>query len=103
MMINIHTTHALSPRGWQIQLRYSSKTPSFYQNDSAMRTIDLSGGKPIDVRSQSISGVSAVNPLVALHDIHGRKREALFFFSVPDTTLRFFLIYLFISVLQKAR
>jgi hypothetical protein len=34
----------------------------------------------------SISGVSAINPLVAFHDIHGRKREVLFFYFVPDTT-----------------
>jgi hypothetical protein len=25
-------------------------------------------------------------PLVAFYDIHGRKREVLFFYSVPDTT-----------------
>jgi hypothetical protein len=30
--------------------------------------------------------VSAVNPLVAFYDIHGRKGEVLFFCSVPDTT-----------------
>jgi hypothetical protein len=35
---------------------------------------------------QSISGVSAVNPLVAFYDIHERKREVLFFYFVPDTT-----------------
>jgi hypothetical protein len=35
---------------------------------------------------QSISGVSAINPLVAFYDIHGGKREALFFYFVPDTT-----------------
>jgi hypothetical protein len=36
--------------------------------------------------SQSISGVSAVYPLVAFYDIHGRKIEVLFFYFVPDTT-----------------
>jgi hypothetical protein len=25
-------------------------------------------------------------PLVAFYDIHGRKREVLFFYFVPDTT-----------------
>jgi hypothetical protein len=30
--------------------------------------------------------LSAVNPLVAFYDIHGRKGEVLFFCSVPDTT-----------------
>jgi hypothetical protein len=28
---------------------------------------------------ESISGVSAINPLVAFYDIHGGKREVLFF------------------------
>jgi hypothetical protein len=80
----------------------------FYQNDLAMRnTVDVTGGKPIAVGLQSISGdrmqsdqplrpinvatagaldVSAVNPLVVFYDIHGRKREVLFSYSVPDTT-----------------
>jgi hypothetical protein len=35
---------------------------------------------------QSISGVSAINPLVAFYDIHERKKEVLFFYFVPDTT-----------------
>jgi hypothetical protein len=49
-------------------------------------TVDATGGKPIAVLLQSISGVSAINPLVAFYDIHGGKREALFFYFVPDTT-----------------
>jgi hypothetical protein len=49
-------------------------------------TADVTGGKPIDVLLQSISGVSAINPLVAVYDIHGGKREVLFFYLVPDTT-----------------
>jgi hypothetical protein len=49
-------------------------------------TADLRGGKPIVVLLQSISGVSAINPLVAFYDIHGGKREVLFFYFVPDTT-----------------
>jgi hypothetical protein len=32
------------------------------------------------------NGVSAINHLVAFYDIHARKREVLFFYSVPDTT-----------------
>jgi hypothetical protein len=51
-----------------------------------MNTADVTGGKPIAVRLQSISDGDAVNPLVAFYDIHGRKREVLFFYSVPDTT-----------------
>jgi hypothetical protein len=39
-----------------------------------------------NVLLQSISGVSAINPLVAFYDIHGGKREVLFFYFVPDTT-----------------
>jgi hypothetical protein len=49
-------------------------------------TADVTGGKPIVVLLQSISGVSAINPLVAFYDIHGRKREMLFFYFVPETT-----------------
>jgi hypothetical protein len=49
-------------------------------------TADVTGGKPIAVFLQSISGVSAINPLVALYDIHGGKRKVLFFYFVPDTT-----------------
>jgi hypothetical protein len=45
-----------------------------------MRNIaDLTDGKPIAVLLQSMSGVSAINPLVAFCDIHGGKREVLFF------------------------
>jgi hypothetical protein len=47
-------------------------------------TADVIGGKPIAL--QSISGVSAINPLVAFYDIHGGKRDVLFFYFVPDTT-----------------
>jgi hypothetical protein len=47
-------------------------------------TPDVTGGKSIAVWLQSISG--AINPLVVFYDIHGRKREVLFFYFVPDTT-----------------
>jgi hypothetical protein len=49
-------------------------------------TADVTTGKRIAARSQSISGVSAVIPLVAFYNIHGRMREVLFFYFVPDTT-----------------
>jgi hypothetical protein len=49
-------------------------------------TADVTGGKPIAVLLQSISGVTAINPLVAFYDIYGGKREVLFFYFVPDTT-----------------
>jgi hypothetical protein len=46
----------------------------------------MTGGKPIAVLLQSISYVSAINPLVAFYDIHGGKREVLIFYFVTDTT-----------------
>jgi hypothetical protein len=49
-------------------------------------TADVTGGKLKAVLLQSISGVSVSNPLVAFYDIHGRQREVLFFYFVPDTT-----------------
>jgi hypothetical protein len=52
----------------------------------------VTGGKPIAVLLQSISGVSAINPLVAFYDIHGRKRVVLFFYFVPNTTRDFKII-----------
>jgi hypothetical protein len=48
-------------------------------------TADVTGDKPIAVLLQSNSGVSAINPLVAFYEIHGGKRELLFFYFVPDT------------------
>jgi hypothetical protein len=65
----------------------SSETPTIYQNNLAMsNTADMTGGKPIAVLLQSISGVSAINPLVAFYGIDGRKRQVLFFYFFPDTT-----------------
>jgi hypothetical protein len=64
----------------------------FYQNKLAMNnTADVTGGKPIADLLQSISG--AINPLVAFYDIHGGKREVLFFYFVPDTTRDFTLLF----------
>jgi hypothetical protein len=34
-------------------------------------------------------GINAINPLVAFYNIHGRKREVLFFYLVPDITRDF--------------
>jgi hypothetical protein len=52
-------------------------------------TADVTGGKPIAVWSQSISGVSTVNPWAAFYDIHGKNREVLFFYFVPDISHNF--------------
>jgi hypothetical protein len=46
----------------------------------------VTGSKLIAVLLQSISGVSAINPLVAFYDIHGGQREVLFFYFVLETT-----------------
>jgi hypothetical protein len=45
-------------------------------------TAYVTDGKPIAVLLQSISGVSAINLLVAFYDFHGGKREVLFFYLV---------------------
>jgi hypothetical protein len=57
-------------------------------------TADVRGGKPIAVLLQSISGVSAINPLIAFYDIHGGKREVLFFYFVLDTTQEMYTVCL---------
>jgi hypothetical protein len=49
-------------------------------------TADVTGSKPIAVLLQSISVASAINPLVVFYDIHGGKREVLFFYFVLDTS-----------------
>jgi hypothetical protein len=47
----------------------------------AMRnTTDVTGGKPIAVLLQSISGVNPINPLVAFYDIYGKERGAILLF-----------------------
>jgi hypothetical protein len=45
-------------------------------------TADVTGGKPIGVFLLSTSGVGAISPLVVFYDIHGEKREVLFFYLV---------------------
>jgi hypothetical protein len=47
--IYIRTTHALSPKGYQRYLRYSSETPTFYLNYLAMGNVADVTGKPIAV------------------------------------------------------
>jgi hypothetical protein len=53
-------------------------------------TADVTGGKPIAVLLQSISGVSAINPLVAFY-IQNTHRVRTFKLTFPDW-LRFSLI-----------
>jgi hypothetical protein len=59
----------------KIFLRDTHVLPKLVSYEAA----DVTGSKPIAVLLQSISGVSAINPLVAFYDIHGGKREVLFF------------------------
>jgi hypothetical protein len=47
-------------------------------------TADVTDGKPIAVLLQSLSGVSAINPLVAFYDIHGG-RERCYSFILSRT------------------
>jgi hypothetical protein len=68
-------------------------------------TAGVTGGKSIAVLLQSISGVSAINPLVAFYDIHegpllhGRIAPLLFFYFVPDTP-HDYVIYLLIYLIR---
>jgi hypothetical protein len=52
-------------------------------------TADVTGGKPIAVLLQSISGVSAIDSLVAFYDIHGGKRGAILLFCTGNHTSLF--------------
>jgi hypothetical protein len=52
------------------------------------------GGKPIAVLLQSISGKSAINPLVAFYDIHGAKRGAILLFTRDKYFFCFYLLWL---------
>jgi hypothetical protein len=82
----IHTYHSrFIPEGIaevsQIFLRDTHVLPKLVSYEE-----HYTGGKPIAVLLHSISGVSAINPLVTFYDSHGRKREMLFFYFVLDTT-----------------
>jgi hypothetical protein len=65
-------------------------------------TADVTGGKPIAVLLQSISGVSAINPLVAFYDIHGgRERCYTFILSrTPHETINQYLKQAFKALYQ---
>jgi hypothetical protein len=62
----------------------------------------VKGGKPIAVLLQSISGVSAINPLVAFYNIHGGKREVLFF-NLVHHTRHYFIIYIHLCAIAKVK
>jgi hypothetical protein len=75
----LHTYHSCLPN---TEHRRDSRGIS----DIPPRRPRFTKSKSIAVKSQFISGLSAVNRLVAFYDIHGRKREVLFFCFVPHTT-----------------
>jgi hypothetical protein len=86
LLFNVHTYHSrFIPEGVaevsQIFPRDTHVLPKFVSYEEHLR-----GGKPIAVLLQSISSVSAINPLVAFYDIYEGKREVLFFYFVPTTT-----------------
>jgi hypothetical protein len=86
---NIHTHHSrFIPEGVaktsQILLRDTHILPELL---ATKNTVEVTGGKPVAIQLQSISGVlTPVNHLVAFYDIRGRKGEVLFFCSISDTT-----------------
>jgi hypothetical protein len=98
---------SINTKSMYIPLTFYPRRTSRYSDILALRNTvychvyrDVTG-KPV-VWLQSISVKDAVNPLVAFYDIHGRKREVLFFCSVPDTTRDFHIfIYSFISYLNR--
>jgi hypothetical protein len=93
----IHTYHSrFIPKRAVETFRCSSETPTLYQNYLAMRNTADVTVKPIAVWSQSISGVNAINTLVAFYDIHGRKREVLFFYlsQTPHETIDDSYVYI---------
>jgi hypothetical protein len=85
---------ALGPRGWlwlfllihPIRKACAPAVGTFNRLMMMMmmrNTADVTGGNSI----KSISGVSAVNPLEALYNFHGRKRQVLFICSGYHTRL----------------
>jgi hypothetical protein len=69
------------------------KSERFYQSYLDMRnTAVVTGGEPIGIRLQYISGVSAINPLVAF------EREVISFYFVLDTRLK--RIYININIVR---
>jgi hypothetical protein len=50
-------------------------------------TADVTGDEPIAVLLQSISGVSAIYPLVAFYDIHGGKSYSFILSQTPHETM----------------
>jgi hypothetical protein len=84
----IYTTDAYPRRGSRGISDIAPRRFTFYQNYLDVRnTADGTSGKPIAVLLQSTSGVCAINPLVGFYDIHGRKREVLFFYFINNMSV----------------
>jgi hypothetical protein len=81
-VVHTYIPLTLYPRRGSRGISDIAPRPTFYQNYLAVRnSADVTGGRPNAVWSQFISGVNAINPIVALFDIHGRKRCYSFILS----------------------
>jgi hypothetical protein len=60
-------------------------------------TADVTDGNLIAVLLQTISGVSAINSLVAFYDVHGKKREMLLFNPRYHTRIYIIIIISYFS------
>jgi hypothetical protein len=66
-------------------------------------TADVTGGKPLAIWLQSISGGDSVNPLVVyFYDNHGRKREVFFLFC-PGHHTRFTELFIVVYEYNKSK
>jgi hypothetical protein len=74
----------------QKPLRYSSE---IYFGKAMSNAADVTGGKPIVVWSQTISGVKAIISLVGFYDIYGKKREAILLFCPGHDTRKDVILY----------
>jgi hypothetical protein len=68
-------TYALSLKGWEIDVRYFSE--AFYQNNLAVRKTVGVSDESTAIRSQSISSVSTVNPLVVVNTTSMEEKERI--------------------------
>jgi hypothetical protein len=87
-LLTVHTYHSrFIPEGVaevsQIFLRNTHVLPTLVNYEEHCRPWQVVNSSPSYF---SLSDASAINPLVASYDIHGGKREVLFFYFVPDTT-----------------
>jgi hypothetical protein len=94
IVVYIHTYHLrfISERvadASQIFLRDTHVLPKLVSNEEP----DVTGGKPIAVLLQSISGVTAINSLVAFYVIHGGNRGGAILLFCPGHHTRYYVYY----------